>query len=228
MAKKRTMHTTSDQQIAALMQLGLEASQAGQRARARRYFAAVLEIDPAQVGAWLERAAIVDNPHEAMAHLARVLELDPGNQRARQMLKDMRRKVGNMSAYRAPTVPPASSSGTPVPRPLVPLPGPRQPMSSVWLTLGVLGFALVLALFLWSDAPRTVVAALLPTDTPTPTRRRRPHRLLPRPRPSRPRPLLPPHRRPPSHLPRPGCHPSKARRRNGSRLTFRANASTLT
>ena len=163
------MPTTSDQQIAALMQRGLAASHAGQRARARRYFAAVLEIAPAKVEAWLERADVVDNPHEAMAHLAKVLELDPGNQRARQMLRVMRRRAGNMPAYRAPTVPLTSSSGTPVPRPLVPVAEPSPPMPRGWLALGVLGFVLFLALLLWSDAPRTVVAALLPTDTPTPT-----------------------------------------------------------
>ena len=70
---------TRDEQIAALMQKGVEASRSGQRARARRYFAAVLEADPAHVEAWLERAAVVDDPQSAVAHVVLALELDPGN-----------------------------------------------------------------------------------------------------------------------------------------------------
>ena len=49
---------SSGEQIAALMHRGLVAASAGQRARARRYFAAVLEIDPTCVEAWLERVAV--------------------------------------------------------------------------------------------------------------------------------------------------------------------------
>jgi lipoprotein-anchoring transpeptidase ErfK/SrfK len=38
-----------------------------------------------------------------------------------------------------------------------------------WPVLAVLFLALLLALVVWSDAPRTVMAALMPTPTPTPT-----------------------------------------------------------
>ncbi|RPI58238.1 MAG: tetratricopeptide repeat protein, partial [Chloroflexi bacterium] len=61
-----------EEQVAALMQRGREAARAGQRARARRYFAAVLEIQPRHKEAWLARAAVVDDPQEAMAHLVKV------------------------------------------------------------------------------------------------------------------------------------------------------------
>jgi len=86
---------SSDEQITAFMQRGLEAAQAGQRARARRYFAAVLELDPRHAEAWLERAAVLDDPQEVMAHLAQALTLDPGNGRAREMLRAVRRHAGN-------------------------------------------------------------------------------------------------------------------------------------
>ena len=84
---------SSEEQIAALMRRGLDAASAGQRARARRYFAAVLEMDPTCAKAWLERATVLDDPQEVMVHLARALELDPGNERARKALRVARRTV---------------------------------------------------------------------------------------------------------------------------------------
>lgn len=171
MADGRRKTPTSREQIAALMQRGMQAAQAGQRARARRYFAAVLEIEPAHVDAWLERAAVVDDPQEAMAHLARVMALEPENQRARQALRAARRVAGNLPTYAAPSKPPVAPSGIPVPRPLVAVSRsePGQVLSKAWLLLGVLFLIFLLALVVASDAPRTVMAALLPTATPTPT-----------------------------------------------------------
>ena len=161
----------SDEQIAALMQRGLAAARAGKRARARRYFAAVLEVAPAHVEAWLQRAAVVDDPQEAMAHLGRVLALDPENERARQELRAARRRAGNLPAYAVPLRPPVAPSGIPVPRPLVAVTRsePGQLLLKAWPVLAVLFLALLLALVVWSDAPRTVMAALMPTPTPTPT-----------------------------------------------------------
>jgi lipoprotein-anchoring transpeptidase ErfK/SrfK len=54
---------------------------------------------------------------------------------------------------------------------MVPIAGTldRRSPPSVWVIMGLLGLILLVALALWIDAPRTVVAALLPTDTPTPT-----------------------------------------------------------
>lgn len=167
---------TAQERIAALMQRGMAAAQAGQRARARRYFAAVLEIDPTHIGAWLERAAVVDDPQEAAAHLVQVLSLDPGNRRARQALRAVRRATVNLPPYRGPGLPAVTSSCAPVPRPLVPLAKPRQarPLIGAWMAPGVLLLILLLAAILWTDTPHTVVAALLPTNSPTPTATPRP------------------------------------------------------
>ena len=169
--KERDRGAPFDQQIAVLMQRGVEAARAGQRARARRYFAAVLEIEPGHVDAWLERAAVAEDPLEAMGQVARVLELDRGNERARQALRDLRRQVGNASAGHGTRSLPRSSSPVPVPRPLLPLAEPRsRPSPSLgWIALAAFVLVLLLAVALWTDAPRTVVAALLPTATPTPT-----------------------------------------------------------
>lgn len=169
--KERDLEAPFDQQIAALMQRGMRAARAGQPARARRYFAAVLEIDPNYAEAWLERAAVLEDPREAMAHIARVLELDRGNARARQALRDLRRQVGNSPAGRGthPSLKPPSP--VPVPRPLLPVAEPRsKPSPSLgWIALAALVLVLLLAVALWTDTPRTVMAALLPTSTPTPT-----------------------------------------------------------
>jgi lipoprotein-anchoring transpeptidase ErfK/SrfK len=171
LADEQVTKATQEEQMAALMQRGLQAVRAGQNDRARRYFAAVLESDPAHVEAWLERAAVLDDPQEALAHLARALELDPGNERARQALRTVRREAGNLPAYRAVQGPPVSSSRTPIPRPLVAMSDSEAPSSwsRAWLVLGALLLVLLVAVVIWTDAPSVVVAALLPTDTPTPT-----------------------------------------------------------
>lgn len=154
------------------MQRGLDAARAGQRSRARRYYAAVLESTPAHAEAWLERSAVVDDPREAMAHLARVLELDPGNERARQALREARRRAGNLPPYRSVLRTPHSASRAPVPGPLVAMPDSQSAPSAsrVWLLVGaVLVVFLLAGMMVWTDAPRVVLAALLPTATPTAT-----------------------------------------------------------
>ena len=171
MADEQVTEATQKEQIAALMQRGLEAARVGQNGRARRYFAAVLESDPAHVEAWLERAAVLDDPQEALAHLARALELDPGNERAKQALRTVRREAGNLPAYRSVQSPPVSSSRRPIPGPLVAVADSEPPSSwsKGWLVLGAVLLTLLVAVVIWTDAPSVVVAALLPTDTPTPT-----------------------------------------------------------
>jgi lipoprotein-anchoring transpeptidase ErfK/SrfK len=163
------MRATANEQIAALMQRGREAARAGQRARARRYFAAVLEIDPNHGDAWIERSAVVDDPHEVMAHLAKALELDPGNERARTLLRSARRAISQPAPFSAPAMPLVAPSHGPIPRPLIALPEdpPVRSRRGLWALLGVLLIATVAALALWSDTPRAVLASLLPSATPT-------------------------------------------------------------
>ncbi|MFC2037418.1 hypothetical protein ACFLYD_05545, partial [Chloroflexota bacterium] len=129
---------SSDEQIAALMERGRDAAERGQRARARRYFAAVLEIDPACEEALLERAAVADDPQESMADLACVLTLNPGNQQARQALRAARKKVGNQPPYRGPGLLPVTPSPAPVAEPQA-----QRPWLRVWVVLAVVGLILL-------------------------------------------------------------------------------------
>ena len=171
MASKYSTRDTSGQQIAVLMHRGVQAAQAGQRARARRYFAAVLEVDPHHKGAWLERALVVDDPQEAMAHLAYVLTLDPKNRRAREALREVRHAAGNLPPYSGSFPPSVLAMRSSVPGPLVPLVEPKANRVTWprWLLVGLLILVPIVALIVWSDAPRAVIAALLPSPTPTPT-----------------------------------------------------------
>jgi lipoprotein-anchoring transpeptidase ErfK/SrfK len=171
LTKERAMRATANEQIAALMQRGLEAARAGQRARARRYFAAVLEIEPNHRDAWLARSAVLDDPQEVMAHLAKVLELDPGNRRAREALRSARRTVSDQAPYTPPPAPSVAASHAPIPRPLVAIPKEptRRSRRGAWLLLAAVAVVVLLALVLWTDTPRTVVAALLPSPTATAT-----------------------------------------------------------
>jgi len=171
MTTDHTAGISSEEQIAALMQRGRDSAHAGQRARARRYFTAALEIDPSCEEAWLELADVTDDPQESMALLAQVLTLNPRNEPARQSLRALRREVGNLPPYRSPHLPVVAAPQATDAQALAPVPEAqaRRPLSGAWLVPAVLCLALILALALWFDAPRSVVAALLPTATPTPT-----------------------------------------------------------
>jgi lipoprotein-anchoring transpeptidase ErfK/SrfK len=140
------------------MERGRAAAHAGQPDRAQRYLAAVLEIDPSNEEALLELAAVAQDPQEALAYVAQVLTLNPGNEQARQELRALRQSAGNLPAYEE-IAPPALAE-----------PWSQRLLSKKgWIALFVAGMILLAALSRWSDAPRTVVAALLPTDTLTPT-----------------------------------------------------------
>lgn len=165
--------TQADNQVlcTVLVERAQQAEHEGNHARARRYYAAAIEANPLCPEPWLARAALVTDPRETLSHLAQVLTLDPGNERAREMLRRARREARNLPGRAAPAVPAVAPSRAPVPRPLVPLgPAPQEHSASgLWGVMGIVLFVVVLALFFWTDAPQTVVAALIPTNTPTPT-----------------------------------------------------------
>ncbi len=174
MKSERAITVSLKEQVAALMQRGLAAARAGNRSRAQRYFAAVLEIDPTNESAWLGQAAVTDDLQKVVAHLKHVLVLNPNNRRAREALQSVQKVTGTSF----PAGSDVSRSGeaipshAPVPGPLMPLlevEPPRSRFRWVGMVLVPLLLVLLLAFVLWSEAPRTVVAALLATDTPTPT-----------------------------------------------------------
>ena len=196
-------------QAAAWMQRGKEAARAGRRDDARRYFATVVELDPAYVDGWLAQAAMAVDPRSALQYLARVLELDPHNPAAHVLLRQARRQVPNSAITRSapalseqgtpqralgPAAPAAFATSAPMPsakpapnRLSAPGPAPARqaPVAAVlvpaaasrparrldagWIVLGIMVILLLVLVALWTDAPRTVLAALLPSPTPTPT-----------------------------------------------------------
>jgi len=109
-----------------------------------------------------------------VAHLRRVLLLNPNNRRAREALQSVQKVTGDSPRGGSDASSPsyAIPSHAPVPGPLTPLldvSPPRRRFKWVGLALAPILLVLLLAFVLGSEAPRTVVAALLATDTPTPT-----------------------------------------------------------
>lgn len=105
-----------------------------------------------QIAALLAQAAAAGGRQAALGYLAQALTLDPGNEQARALLRARRRE-------------PAAAAVAPPPR--------RRRSALTWLIAGLLPLITVelglLALLAWTDVPRSVMAALLPTATPTAT-----------------------------------------------------------
>ncbi len=135
--------------VAALLQAGQAAARAGESAQARRKFRAVLALDPTNIDALLWLAWLNDDARASLAYVARALDCDPGNPRARAALRWARR--------RAP-------SSKPQPRPELTRRWWNQPAAIV-LGLLIVLIAGALAWNLLADAP--VLAALSPAPSPT-------------------------------------------------------------
>lgn len=69
-----------------LLQEGIEAFQAGDRGRAHELLSQVVEIDPENEQAWYYLAASESDPVLRKEYLGRVLEINPGNAKAREVL----------------------------------------------------------------------------------------------------------------------------------------------
>jgi len=69
-----------------LLQEGIEAFQAGDRGRAHELLSQVVEIDPENEQAWYYLAASESDPALRKEYLGRVLEINPGNAKAREVL----------------------------------------------------------------------------------------------------------------------------------------------
>jgi lipoprotein-anchoring transpeptidase ErfK/SrfK len=74
-------------EIKRLLNLGRSTAEAGHWATARRYFARVLRIDPANEEALLWQAGLADDPRESVAYLTQVLSLNPDSERAKAGLE---------------------------------------------------------------------------------------------------------------------------------------------
>ncbi len=103
-----------------LLQEGIAAFQAGDRTKARELLLEVVKIDPENEQAWYYLAASESNPTLRKQYLQTVLEINPGNAKAREVLD--RIQARDVDAEAAPAAAPApSSSGSKRIRALDPL-----------------------------------------------------------------------------------------------------------
>ena len=75
-----------------LMELGIAAARANNRAEARMFLEAATLEDPTNEQAFLWLSFVLDKPKLALRCLERVLELDPDNQQAKRGLDWLRSK----------------------------------------------------------------------------------------------------------------------------------------
>lgn len=76
----------SDERVQKLLQGALKAARSGQMELAQRAFREVLKIEPRNETAWLGLATITESEHDKLRILKKVLELNPENAQAQQML----------------------------------------------------------------------------------------------------------------------------------------------
>lgn len=75
--------------IQKLIQQGVEAARAGNKAKARELFQKATEADMNNERAWLWLATVTDDPQQKRIHIENVLHINPDNERAQQMLLQM-------------------------------------------------------------------------------------------------------------------------------------------
>jgi CheY-like chemotaxis protein len=73
---------TGSSEAAEILQSGIKAAQAGNRAQARTSLLRAAELDPRSESAWLWLASISEYPEELLVFLKNVLEINPANERA--------------------------------------------------------------------------------------------------------------------------------------------------
>jgi len=181
------------QRIAALLRDGMAAARAGRWAQARRFFEAVLRLDPRNEEAILWWAGLARDPHVTLAALTHLLEVNPRNQRARRGVRAARRQLPTRSApsgsaatrHRAPQTT-TSPSALRENAPQRPQEGGQEQASSrhgsapttadrrlnalfIGLALLIVAFSSALVAVVFPDAPQAVWAAFNPTATPTVT-----------------------------------------------------------
>jgi CheY-like chemotaxis protein len=87
-----------------LLHEGIAAAKAGDRLQARRFLHEVTRLAPTSELGWLWLAGVADGPEEAIYLLQKVLELNPGNERARAGLAwyQARRHETPVESWRCP------------------------------------------------------------------------------------------------------------------------------
>jgi twitching motility two-component system response regulator PilG len=81
-----------------LLKEAIAAAKAGNKDHTRRLLREVTQLDPRNEVAWLWRASVAESPQDALAHLERVLEINPHNGRALEGVKAARLHAGVAAA----------------------------------------------------------------------------------------------------------------------------------
>lgn len=129
---------------AQLLQQGIEAARAGDRAEARRLLDQVVTLDERHEVAWFWLAAVADSVDEKRAFLAKVIAINPLNDRARRLLEQLE------SAAAQADTPPAEAAPAVPPTPAAPEAAEPRALNMALIVgvLAVLGLAIVIALLL--------------------------------------------------------------------------------
>lgn len=94
-----------------LYQRGVAAARAGQKRIAAGYLSRSVQHDPQHEGAWLWLGSVLDDPAQSAFCLKTVLKLNPDNERARQGLRWLEQKHGQVTPQR-PTVPSGTTTSS--------------------------------------------------------------------------------------------------------------------
>ena len=175
-AKRQTRQTLSpsgdSRQVQQLMKRGKAAALAGKRAEARYFFESVLAVRPDHAAALLWLAYLAGGGRPSLVYLARLLEVEPTNQRAHAAIRWARKRARPQRM-----APPVSRAGRPAKQDRR---RPRKPAYFTILMLVLIGglatvaFAGVgLGLPQATPTPVPIVAVVTrtptaPPDTPTP------------------------------------------------------------
>lgn len=112
-----------------LLQQGIAAARASDRARARHLLTQAVRADPRSEQAWLWLAAVVDSPAQQRTCLEYVLRINPHNPQARRGLDSLAASPSPPPAAPPPPEPqPPPPAASPQPPP--PSPAPRPPQAS--------------------------------------------------------------------------------------------------
>lgn len=109
-----------------ILQLGIEAARAGDKAEARELFRLVTREDPHNQQGWLWLAGVAEDREEKRAALQHVIEIDPTNELARKGLAAL--GYGHVPA--SPETPPPMATEAPIPAETPTAPSaPPRPLS---------------------------------------------------------------------------------------------------
>ncbi len=154
--------------IERLLNAGIQAAKAGNKAEARRLLEQVLDKDDNNEAAWMWYASVAETPRKRQICLETVLEINPNNQQARQALEKLAPLSSTGSPGSQPRSEPVSATRAAPPAAARRPPGkgdPRRRRRRISPTMFAGGLVLAVALIIVGVL---VIPAVLTVPTPTP------------------------------------------------------------